>query len=88
VALSVGYSDALLRAAQYFFIRRLTAFRAAGDIFRRRPLLAPEDWRDRAFRAGRPRPAPPASALIAWVSFSTSRSSADRSERSCCTSLP
>src|SRR3989442_10352369 len=29
------------RAAQYFFIRRLTAFRAAGDIFRPRvPLLS------------------------------------------------
>jgi hypothetical protein len=32
-----SYADfALRRAAQYFFIRRLTARRAAGDIFRRR----------------------------------------------------
>jgi hypothetical protein len=76
------YSDFFRRAAQYFFIRRLTARRAAADIFRRA----------RRARAGlplwRPRPSLPSKALIAWVSLATSRSRADRSERSCCTNLP
>ena len=71
------YSDFFRRAAQYFFIRRLTARRAAADIFRRA----------RRARAGLPpwrlRPSLPSKALIAWVSLTTSRSRADRSERSC-----
>jgi hypothetical protein len=55
------YPDVFRRAAQYFFIRRLTALRAAADIFRRRRRPAPPPA---AFRL-RLRAAPPSSAVIA-----------------------
>lgn len=84
---AIVYAACLRRAAQYFFIRRLTARRLAADIFRRRRRPPAAALRAPPFRRRGP-PLLPSSALIAWVSLSISRSSAERSDRSCCTSLP